>query len=490
MPAIDENELKKQASVEDELKKQASLEDELKKQASNPVGWLWTVLFKYRIGKILILCFALVSVVTLFVEGVEKIVTWSKSANTYFNSAKWPSQPAVLYIYPNGEFGLLRKNGFVRGIKTFENEPILNPEYFDPPLDKLKSGDISGIEDKLTSWLKTDTVVAVVAPSITEATRPVVELVRRINPNIPIVIESSIDPIDVNWQANGNLFRLSSGVDTRGMEIGHIIVSLVNSNRPVAIIAEEGEHSYGGKMLKYATMVSWQTDSVPTFRYAPGSLDTKLKTLFQNRTSFDQVPDEAIKKLQDSNAVVFFLGLGSDMESLLKLSFRNNSSPQAQAKIVGIMNAYKLAQLYSNEDGENRIKSHLVFEMTDFDFIAPFNPPEEAAAIFKQTFSDSKPITPVHRDQAYSYDVAMLLSDAVAASRSARSYADGLNRINTYLRTYSGRGVTGSIVLNKRKERSSTAPPIPEGQNAGSTLHLAVYHQESGKWIMTSTNIL
>ncbi len=488
MPKISEKELKKKAT--NELKEESSVEDELKKQSSNPVGWLWTFLFQYRIGKIIILCFALVTIISLFGQGIEKIAGWSYSAGNFFNSATWPTQPVVLYIYPNSEFGLLRKNGFERGVKIFDNQHVFHTEYLDSPLDKLKSGDVSGIKEKLTNKLKTNTVVAVVAPSITEATGPVIALVRQINPRVPIFIESSIDPIDVGWNADGHLFRLSSGVDTRGKEIGHVIASLVSSSRPVAIIAEEGHDSYGGRMLQYASSVSPLIDSVPKLRYTSGSLDARLKTLIQNNTSFDQIPDEAVKKLQDSKAVVFFLGLGSDIEPLLRLAFTEKSPLQAQAKLVGVMNAYKLAELYAPMNPD-KIKSNLVFEITDFDFIFPFNPPQEAI-LFGQVFSNSKPLTPVLRDQAYSYDEATLLSDAIVfASRNAGKYNNGLNQINDYLQNYNGRGVTGSIVLSGRKEASSAAPAIPVGQNVGSTiLRLAVYHQDSNRWIITSTSVL
>jgi len=486
MPDIDENELKKQASVEDELKKQAT-DDELKKQASNPVGWLWTLLFQYRIGKVIILCFALVTAISLFGQGVEKIAAWYDSAGTYFSSTKWPAQPVVLYIYPDGEFGLLRKNGFERGINT-ENKQAFHIEYFDPPFKLLKIGDISGIKEKLIGMLNTNTVVAVVAPSISEATEPVIKIVREINPNIPIVIESSVDPVEVNWHPERNLFRLSSGVDTRGREIGHVIASLVSSSRPVAIIAEDGTGSYGGKILQYASNVSPLIDSVPKLRYKPGSLDAQLKTLFQNTANFDQVSDEAIKRLRDPKAVVFFLGVGNDMEPLLKLAYTENGSLQAQAKLVGIMNAYKLAQLYAS-DNTNKFKSDLIFEITDFDFIFPFNPPEEAVK-FGQLFSNSKPLSPGLRDQAYSYDEAQLLNEAVkTVSQNAGSYNNGLTQINAYLRSYNGRGVTGNIVLGGGKEGAS-ASSEPVGQNVGSTLRLAVYHRNSDRWIITSTSAL
>ena len=460
---------------------------EPEKQSFNPVDWLWARLSQNRLGRILILIFALVTVVSSFGQAVEKFPGWIESARDYFDQAKSPSEPVVLFIYPNREFGLLRRNGFERGVKTFEGKPIFHDKYLASSFDKLKSGDISEIKAELISRLKNDTVVAVVAPSITEATRPVIELVHEHNHAIPIVLKSSIDPSDLQWRQDSHLFRLSSGVDTRGIELGRVISSLVKSGRPVAIIVEDEPNSYGGKMLQYAGKAApAEVDSVPIFRYTPGSLKTTLDTLFQNKTNFDQLLDEAIKRLKDPAAVVFFLGVGSDLEPLLNASFRKASLFPARAKIVGIMNAYKLADLYRTE--QNPIRSDLIFEITDFDFILPINPPAEVVA-FEQIILGPKPLTPVLRDQAYSYDEATLLSDAIASAAKARSYNHGLSLMNKFLYNYSGRGVTGSIVLSGGKA-SSSAVPVRAGQNVGSTMRLVVYQQDSGTWSTVSTSAL
>jgi hypothetical protein len=455
----------------------------------DPVKSFWArQFFKSRLGKVVPIIFALVVVLAAFLTGFNKIVEVGRSLIPTAKRA-WPATPLVVFIYPNSEFGLLRKKGFERGIKTFADRRAFHEVYLAASFDKLKDGDVSEIKDELVGLLKTDPVVAVVAPSITEATKPIINLVRETHRDIPIIIESSVDPNDVNWQEDGHLFRLSSGVDARGAEIGRVIEPLVRAGRPTAIIAEDSDHGYGGRMLYYAENAATVVDSVPKLRYAPGSLPAKLAGALQRDGGPGLSPEEkkAIKVLQDEQGVVFFLGVGIDMEPLLKLAYSEAGPLKARAKLVGVMNAYKLAALYG--DDEAKIKSHLIYEVTDFDFIFPFNPPPEVAA-FQQTFSNSQALTPVLRDQAYSYDEAALLSEAVrAVSHDATSYTDGLSRVDAFLHNYTGRGVTGNIAI--KQDRGSSASPVPRGQNVGSMLlRLAVYRQDRGEWMITSTSYL
>jgi hypothetical protein len=242
-------------------------------------------------------------------------------------------------------------------------------------------------------------------------------------------------------------------------------------------------------MLYYAENAATVVDSVPKLRYVPGSLPAKLAGALQREGGPGLSPEEkkAIKVLQDEQGVVFFLGVGSDVEPLLRFAYSEAGPLNGRAKLVGVMNAYKLAALYG--DDEAKIKSQLIYEVTDFDFIFPFNPPPEVAT-FQQTFSNSQALTPVLRDQAYSYDEAALLSEAImAASQDATSYTDGIRRVDAFLHNYSGRGVTGNIAI--KQERGSSASPVPRGQNVGSTiLRLAVYGHDRGEWVIKSTSYL
>ena len=478
MPEADKNEADKNEAGKDEAPP----------PHSDPVKWFWEPFFKNHPGRIIAFVFALVVVVGAFLAGFTKIVEVGRSL---IPAAKrpWPATPTVIFIYPNSEFGVLRKKGFERGVKTFADRRAFHEVYLAASFDKLKDGNVSEVKEELADRLKTDAVVAVVAPSITEAARPVIRLVRETHRDIPIIVESSVDPNDVNWQEDGHLFRLSSGVDARGAEIGRVIEPLVRAGRPTAIIAEDSDHGYGGRMLYYAEKAATVVDSVPKLKYAPGSLSAKLAGALQRDGGPGLSPEEkkVIKVLQDEQGVVFFLGVGSDMEPLLRFAYSEAGPLKARAKLVGVMNGYKLAALYG--DASARIKSQLVYEITDFDFIFPFNPPPEAVA-FPQTCASSQALTPVLRDQAYSYDEAALLSEAVrAASRDAKSYHDGLKRVDAFLHNYTGRGVTGNIAI--KQEKGSAASPVPRGQNVGSTiLRLAVYRHDRGEWVITSTSYL
>jgi hypothetical protein len=450
-------------------------------EPADPVESFWKRMRLTRKGRLFAGVFALIIIAATIGEAVKKVMEIFYSARKSLESvSKWPVEPAVLYIYANGEFGLLRKVGFERGSDVLETRQIYHVQYLAASLDRLKRADISEIRDELSSRLKARTVAAVVAPSITEATRPVIELVRQINRTVPIILESSIDPADLNWEQDGHLFRLSSGVDTRGIEIGHVIVSLLKSGRPVAILAEDGPTTYGGKMLHYAASISPLIDSVPVLRYSAGGLDRQIAST--------SPANEVIRRLGDTNAVIFFLGLGRDMESLLNIAYSNTGPLRGQAKIVGVMNAYKLGPLFETQS--SFIRSHLVYEITDFDFIFSFDPPKAAVA-FGEMLASSKPLTPALRDQAYSYDEAVLLGEAIRSASKAHSYGKGLERVNAYLLGYSGRGVTGNIVLAGRKPDASGASRIPAGQNVGSTvLRLAHYEPDTHTWVITSASSL
>jgi hypothetical protein len=272
------------------------------------------------------------------------------------------------------------------------------------------------------------------------------------------------------------------------MEIGHVIESLLHRNRPVAIFVEDGPATYGGKMLRYASNISALIDAVPTVRYKPSTLKAQLATILKTSAGAPDAARGVAGILQRPDGVIFFLGLGSDMETLLDATYREGSSFRAQAKLVGIMNAYKLAKLYSAT--QNPLRADLIFEITDFDFIFPFNPPDVAVA-FMAMLSGTKPLTPVLRDQAYSYDEATLLGTAIEAAADASSYADGLDSVNTFMEGYNGRGVTGSIAFSARQRKSSKSPNatrVVVGQNVGSTiLRLAKYEPDTDTWVITST---
>ncbi|MCU1244993.1 MAG: hypothetical protein JWN02_903 [Acidobacteria bacterium] len=455
--------------------------DSLKGGATDgPIDAFWKMVRQTRWGKFLGALFAVVIIAAGFSDSIEKIALMLHIAITSVDSTPWPGQPVVLYVYPESEFGGLRRTGFARGSDALETHQLYHVVYLAASLGKLKKGDISEIRSDLESRLADGGVAAVVGPSITEATRPVVEVVRRSHRTIPILLESSIDPADLNWDQDGHFYRLSSGVDARGTEIGHVITSLVTSSRPVAIFAEEGPGSYGGKMLRYASSVSPLIDTVPTLRYTAGALEARLIPGAE--------PDEAIKRLSNPLAVIFFLGLGPDMETLLKVAYGRKSTMHTEAKIVGVMNAYKLGPLF--DANPDLIPKRRVYEITDFDFISPFDPPKAAVA-FGQTLANAKQLTPALRDQAYSYDEAILLGEAVKAVGKPRSYRAGLERMNTFLRGYSGRGVTGSIVLSGRPRDGAGGNRIPAGQNLGSTiLRLACYEPDTREWVITNASSL
>ncbi|HEY0037583.1 MAG TPA: hypothetical protein VGB66_12890, partial [Longimicrobium sp.] len=380
-------------------------------------------------------------------------------------STEWPAEPVVLYVYPDSEFGLLRKLGFQQGATGSSVNRAPHVEYFAASLSRLKSGDISEVKDELVRRLEGRSVAAVVAPSVTEATVPVVRLVREAarEHDIPIILESSIAVGDFRSAGTGSCYRLSSGVDARGAEIGHVMASLARRNRNVGVIAEN-DGTYGGKMLAYARATAPAIESCPVLKYAPGELGSRAAESWPSGPPHDGRA-RVMSALRDPNAVIFFFGIGQDLKALIDFAFRERSAVAANAKLVGVMNAYMLAQVF--EDEVNPARTDLIFDVTDFDFISPFNPPA-AAVDFATAFAGSRPLTPALRDQAYSYDEAAMLAGAIVAADGARTYEDGLARMNRFLAHYSARGVTGSIVLDRGGRQGES--PAPLGQNIGSTI--------------------
>ena len=462
-------------------------EDATPDTPNNPVDWVWSILFQNRIGRIIIVLFAIVTVISTFGDGLGKISNFANVTSKYFEYYNWAKKPTIIYIYPDAEFGVLRKKGFERGIHNAENQNKVHTKYIPVPFDELKKGKISSIETILTNQIQKKTVAAIVSPSITEATEPIVNLVRSLDKNIPILIESSIDSDEINWEEDKHLFRLSSGVDARGREIGYVIETLVQKGRSVSIIAEKEPTSYGGKMLRYAS--SPIVSQVPEFRYTPNSIKSDLDVVISQHDKFEDLNNDAIKKLQDPENVVFFLGLGSDFAEFVKRFYQNESSLKAKAKLIGVMVSYKLIGFY--EENPDNVDASLIFEITDFDFILPFKPTEELVG-FKSQFSPKKAVSPAIRDQAYSFDGADLLGKAIAeASGKAKSYSDGLEIINEYLHNYSGRGVTGNIVIKKNSPNSKNPATIPSGQNIGSTiLRLSTYQKDIETWVISNADSL
>lgn len=383
---------------------------------------------------------------------------------------RWPKEPLVIHISPDKEFGRLRYDGFKHGFDSARQYTSIVVEPLTGDFDKMKLGDISDFETRLAELLSSNRVVAVVGPSITESTRPVIDLVRKHgNSRIPILLESSIPPTDVGWhEGTGDLFRLSSGADRRGLEIGSVARELVHSGLMVAFVVEKPQGSYGQALDFYASKSLGDANSqVRRFKYTPKEMGALLAS---------EEGNELAELAKHPDGRLFHLGVGGDLRPLLEAHFRPSEQP-GKGRIVGVMSAYMTGPRLAS----GTLSPSRVFEVTDVDFVARLSPTEQGTSFLQRFGLETLEVPPDKRDEAFSYDEGVLVGESLVKGGNGWFYYSGLDDLRRRIADAEAEGVASRIRLQKKHT---------PGQNIGSPLRLAYWDAQRNWWAASTASAL
>jgi hypothetical protein len=381
-----------------------------------------------------------------------------------------PIQPKVIGIYPTDGFGPRRQKGLAAVISQV---PPLKLVELSATTHQMKQNDIGALLEKLSSQLAGGNVVAVVGPPITECTRAVLAAVKASGKKVPIIIESAGSEGTVGWKDYNDeipIFRLSTGVERRASEIGSFLNEAISAKVEVILLVEQDRSA---PQATYGEHVYREVQSqVPSWT---AGVDAGLaRALYYPANRVNEAFSE-LRGIIGRPKVILLLGLGDAYRQIADEFFvKKGDGPAPRALLGGWMNAYAMEQPFREQSYffEN------LFEITDFDF-EPGGPLPRAKQ-FTEAFGL---LSPALRDEAYSFDAGLCLSESYRAlvapfdqpARDSGQYpvADGLflTKFAEILSSKEFIGITGDIRFD-----------VPFRQNKCGRLNYTQFDEKQTKW--------
>ena len=421
----------------------------------SPTHWIMRLIWKSRWRRLIL---TVIAIVTLGFAAYPTIV-WLREFLPQMHP--FPANPVIISIQPKTEFGNLRADGLTRGLSSASSLGIVR---ISGDIAEMKARRLDVVLGELRKRLAEHNALAVVGPSISECTIDVLDCVQASGLKVPVIIESSSPRDSLAWKDRPfPLFRLSSGIDERAVEVAMIARGLMNAGGTVAFLVEraDGAESYGELLYRH------------TRSHIDSSMLKRIQTKYFDVSHAGEIVHQPeIAELFAGDAVIFLFGLGNDFHSVMDAFLRLESKP-ARARLIGVMCAYKTSPSLL-QGGYRRSQ---IIELTD---VSPMSQglTERARETWQNAYR-SGPFDPALRDQAFSFDAGICLAAAMQDVLRRRNtnpgmtYEDALAQVASWLMNTTVDGASGRIAF--RAEANS------RGQNAGSALQL-VRMDAQGRW--------
>lgn len=339
-----------------------------------------------------------------------------------------PSKPRIIMVtptIPNNQFGILHRNG----LRTSLEETRFGVPYvIGGRLSDFKNNNLTAQLKELEQELAKGDVVSVIAPSVTEATASVIEKVAQLQPEIPVFVESSINWLSLQrFNQQISLFRLSSSLAEKAKNLNRLLKEIQGNGQEVYVYLEEVNNtvSYGDQLL---SKVLSQKNGVVI---GPGQ---RIRFPFG-----DPGQPQQTLPLDNPNAVIVFLGISQDLKRFIGQYYKRTDT--TQARLISLLSAHMLPKLLQAK----AYKSELIFDLTDLDVDNENEIDSKLLPYYQFYTSKWGQIKPTHRDQAFSFDIGLLLDGALDTFLTADSYQDGLENFTKALTTSQRIGITGRI---------------------------------------------
>lgn len=336
-------------------------------------------------------------------------------------------------------------------------------------VDDMKKGLLGELCESLTHVLQAENVLAVVGPSITEASLDVLNAIRAVVLHRPILLECSGAAHLAGFREADVVpgFRINSTIEQRAHLTAQMISAAVDAELEVAVLVEQqGLHepkSYGEYLL---------SETIP--------LVTNWRGLFSagkiHTHRFDGSDEKSLAglsdKLVDTPKLLLVLGMGYHIRAVADRHFRVASSEKS--KQLPILAGWMAAYAY---DGiRDDVRTDRIIELTDLD-LSVDSSVANASGLFKSQFGE---LTPALRDTAFSFDAGVVCVEAFQQLCQKLNYSDEacpwvdevfLSAFVQQLRETQLIGVTGPIAFDG-----------PLGENKARQLQAMRYSRNEARW--------
>jgi hypothetical protein len=359
----------------------------------------------------------IIFIVLFFTTAILLLFRWpnQKEDISLFKSIQFTNEaPQVVGIYPKDTFGPDQKKGLHAGFdKAGLGFKIVDIDFLST--GQMKKGDIQLLLDTLQFLIKSEKVIAIVGPSVTECTDDILNLMLKLNSKIPIFITSAASQDFLNWKKFSNnihLFRTGSGIDQRADLIANFLKETDITKNSLFLIEDNREHKTFGRMY-YEQLITRSEilNNAITYHH--------IDTLYYNLDDFARVYNYLNKKISKYECI-FILGVGECFTKIVDSFYVPCKYKGKLPKIGGWMNAYSLnerlgkleAQLYNNK----------IFEITDINLHRALNydvSPDKNIRNFEKFIG--RRLNPGARDMAIAYDAAICITETYQAINDSLS---------------------------------------------------------------------
>lgn len=349
--------------------------------------------------------FALLTVIASSFLLTSYFFEWPRSLESYIPKPQisyTDKKPKIIGIYPKDLFGPLQKDGLWFGKGEYCDDDVEIIDINKDGFSKLKDKDISSMMSSLKRYLDSENIMSISGPSITEITKNIMN-VNRDTKNVPIFITSAAPKRYLDWDVYKKempLFRISTGVDVRARDVSRFIELIIDKPGKMRFLVQEGENGIKSFGQIFLDEIKNEHDD---FLKNEGS--GHIEVVYFKRNDFEVI-DINERVYFEGTSFVFYLGVGHDYKNIVKNIYKENIAHPVlkRPKLITWMHSHTI-------DKEIRNHSYYysdIIEITDLDITAYLGKPDSYFE-FEQYFAE---IGPNKRDEAFSFDAAMVICSA------------------------------------------------------------------------------
>ncbi|WP_343307973.1 hypothetical protein AAHN97_12530 [Chitinophaga niabensis] len=418
----------------------------------------------------------IIFIVLFFLTAILLLFKWpgQKETSSIFKSVRFTKEvPKVVGIYPKDTFGPDQKKGLHAGLRNADLAfKVIDLDFLST--SQMKTGDIQPLLDTLQQLIRSENVIAIVGPSVTECTDDILELMLQLKSKIPIFITSAASQDFLKWKKfsnNVHLFRTGSGIDQRADLIANFLKETDITRNSLFLIEDNKEHKTFGRMY-YEQLVNRSDILSNAIAYR------HIDTFYYNLEDFPRMYKYLNKEISKYECI-FILGVGECFTRIIDSFYVPFRYKGKLPKIGGWMNAYSLNNRLGKP--ETQLYNNKIFEITDINLHRALNydvSPDKHIRNFEKFIGHR--LNPGARDIGIAYDAAICISEtyqAISDSLERKGTDDFLKLDNKTLNIFAAlmKSIPFEGVLSKVRFTN-------EGINENISMDCAYYDSTVNQW--------